>query len=346
MDGSMPRPSGEEDQTWPQARLLEMGDWIFVTWALQVVATLGVADHLADGPRDSDELAAAVGANPGALYRVLRLLAMHGIVTEIATGRFRLTTLGEPLRSDVPGSLRSWFVMNAPIYRALMEAPLDSVRSGQPAFERVMGVPFFEYASVDARWGEAFDSAMSEVGRQTAAAVVAAYDFGAFGRVVDVGGGTGTLLTAILRAHPHVRGAVYDLPHVAARAVLALAEAGLSDRGEAIGGDFLASVPPGADAYLLSWIIHDWDDERATLILRNCRDALGQRGRVLLIESVMPAGDEPHFAKTLDLAMLVALGGRERTEGEYRLLLAGAGFDLRAVLPTDSPMSILEAVPI
>jgi hypothetical protein len=346
MSGSIQPSSDGKADSWPQARLVEMGDWIFMSWALQVAATLGVADQLADGPRDIDDLAFAVGANPAALYRVLRLLAMHGVVTEVAPRRFGLTELGEPLRTDLPGSLRSWFVMNAPIYRALMEAPLHSVLTGEPVFERVMGVPFFDYASVDPEWGEAFDNAMGEVGRQTAAAVVATYDFSAFGRVMDVGGGTGTLISAILRAHPHLHGVVFDQPHVVARAGEALAEAGLAGRSEVVAGDFFASIPPGVDACLLSWIIHDWDDERATLILRNCRAAVGERGRVLLIESVMPAGDEPHFAKTLDLAMLVALGGRERTEGEYRLLLAKAGLELKAVLPMDSPLTILEAVPI
>jgi hypothetical protein len=346
MGESIQPSSGGKAESWHQARLLEMGDWIFVSWALLVAATLGVADHLAAGPRDIDDLAAAVGANPRALYRVLRLLAMHGVATEVAPRRFGLTELGAPLRTDLPGSLRSWFVMNAPIYRALMEAPLDSVLTGKPVFERVMGVPFFDYASVDPGWGEAFDSAMGEVGRQTAAAVVATYDFGAFSRVVDVGGGTGTLISAILRAHPQVRGAVLDLPTVAARAAQALRESGLGDRSEAVGGDFFASVPPGADVYLLSWIIHDWDDERAATILRHCRHALSDGGRVLLIEAVMPAGDEPHFAKTLDLAMLVALGGHERTEDEYRLLLAKAGLELTAVLQMDSPLSILEAVAI
>ena len=332
-----PGPNGAE-------RLVQMGEMVFVTWALQVIATLGVADRMAGRPRPVDEVAAECRADPDALYRVLRLLGMHGVVHEVAPRQFALTPLGESLRTDAPDSVHSWFVMNAPIYRVLFEAPLESVRTGRPAFADVLGAPFFEYAATDAEWGAVFDAAMGDLGRRTAAAVVQAYDFGAFERIVDVGGGTGTLISAILDAAPDARGTIFDLAHVADRARAALAAVGLAARCDVVTGDFFEAVPAGADAYVLSWVIHDWDDDRAAAILANCRRAMASGGRVLLVESAMPEGDEPHLAKSMDIAMLVALGGRERTVPEYRALLARACLELQRVIPADAAMSVFEAI--
>jgi O-methyltransferase domain len=325
-------------------RLIQIGEMVFVAWALQVAATLGVPDAMSDRPRAVEEIASAAGVHAGALYRVLRLLGMHGVVHETSPRTFALTDLGEALRSDTPNSVRSWFVMNAPINRVLFEAPLDSLRSGGPAFARVMGAPFFEYAAVDQAWGAVFDQAMGDVGHRTAAAVATAYDFRGVRRVVDVGGGTGTLISAILRAQPDIRGVIFDLPEVADRARAALTASGLADRCEVIPGSFLEAVPSGGDVYVLSWIIHDWDDSRAIAILRNCRRAMPSTARLLLIESVMPEGDTPHLSKSMDIAMLVALGGQERTVPEYRALLGQSGLELRRVIPAGSTMSVFEAV--
>jgi hypothetical protein len=347
-DAPDPDPANDAataDTAADDARLLEMGDWIMVSWALQVAATLGVPDRMAAGTSRVPELADAVGCRPDALVRVLRLLAMYGVVTELEDGAYALTPLGERLRTDAPGSLRSWFVMNAPVYRTLMTAPLDSLRTGAPVFEQVMGSSFFDYATADPAWGEAFDEAMGAVTRGTAAAIVDADTFDGIGRLVDVGGGNGTLLAAILRAHPGMRGVVVDLAPVIERARPGIAASDVADRLELVAGDFFESRLPVGDAYLLSWIIHDWDDAAAGRILANCRRAIGEAGRLLLVEAVVPPGDVPHFSRTLDIVMLVALGGRERTAGEYRALLRDAGFELMAIHETASPMSVLEARP-
>jgi SAM-dependent methyltransferase len=328
------------------AQLLQMGEGIIASWALYVAARLGIADLMADGSQTTDDLARMTGAHPAALYRVLRFLGMLGVVTEVEPHRFGLTALGECLRTSAAGSLRSWFIMNGPIYRVFADAPLDSVLTGKPAFEKVLGAGFFEYAARDPEWGEAFNSAMEDVGRQTAHAVVEAYDFSGIGRIVDVGGGHGTLLTAILQAHPELTGVLFDLPRVTEGAASKIAEAGLAGRCEVVGGDFFESVPAGGDAYVLSWVIHDWDDDHALNILRNCRRAIRDSGRLLLVEANLPAGDEPHFAKQLDMAMLVALGGQERTETEYANLMTAAGFGLSRVLETASPMSVFECAPV
>lgn len=330
----------------PAEHLVQMGEMVFVSWALQVVATLGIADLMSDRPRSVDEVAAESGVDTDALCRVLRLLGMHGVVHETAPRRFALTPLGDVLRTDSPASVRSWFVMNGPIYRTLFDAPLESVRSGRPAFADVLGASFFDYAAIDAEWGAVFDAAMGDIGRRTAAAVVRAFDFRGLDRIVDVGGGTGTLISAILRAAPNATGTIFDMPQVAERARQALRAEGLTARCEVVSGDFFEALPPGADAYVLSWVIHDWDDARAVTILANCRRAMSRGARVLLIESAMPEGDEPHLAKSMDIAMLVALGGRERTVAEYRILLDRAGFELRRVIRADSAMSVFEAVPV
>jgi SAM-dependent methyltransferase len=336
--------AGRDSPTALAERLVEMGEMVFVSWALQVVATLGVADRMSETPRPADAIAADCGADPDGLRRVLRLLAMHGVVHEAAPGQFALTPLGACLGTGSPVSVRSWFVMNGPIYRTLFDAPLHSVQTGRPAFAAVLGASFFDYAAVDPEWGAVFDAAMGDIGRRTAAAVVRAYDFRSFERIVDVGGGTGTLISAILEAAPNARGTIFDLAPVAGRARAAIEAVGLAARCDVVTGDFFEAVPPGADAYVLSWVIHDWDDDEAAAILANCRHAMSSGGRVLLVESAMPDGDEPHLAKSMDIAMLVALGGRERTVPEYRSLLHRAGLQLTRVIPADSAMSIFEAV--
>lgn len=328
------------------AELLQMGQGIMASWALHVAARLGVADLLAPGPQMIDDLALTTGAHSGALYRVLRFLGMLGVFTEVEPRRFSLTPLGDCLRTGKAGSLRSWFIMSGPIYRVFADAPLDSVLTGKPAFEKVLGASFFEYAARDLEWGEAFNSAMEGVGRQTAGAVVQAYDFSGIGRIVDVGGGHGTLLAAVLDAYPEMTGILFDLPRVAEGAADKIAKAGLAGRCEIVGGDFFESVPSGGDAYVLSWVIHDWEDERALSILQNCRRAIGDSGRLLLVEANIPVGNEPHFAKTVDMVMLVALGGQERTEAEYSDLMAAAGFKLSRVVATASPMTVFEGAPV
>ena len=324
--------------------LLRMMTGYWISKALNVAAELGVADLLRDGPRSSDELAGACGAHPAALYRLLRALAGVGVFTELDGRRFALTPLAELLRSDVPGSMRALARMyGSEQYRA-WDGLLESVRTGEPAFDRTFGASYFDYLGRNPDAGAVFNEAMTGWTTQVADAVVEAYDFTGVNTVVDVGGGHGLLLATILRAHPSMRGALFDLPHVVAGAGPLLEAAGVADRCVTVGGDFFASVPEGGDAYLLAQILHDWDDERCRPILENCRRAMRPDGRVLVVEQVLPPANEPSLGKWLDLHMLVLLTGRERTEAEYGALLEAAELELTRVIPTSSGAGIVEAV--
>jgi hypothetical protein len=328
----------------PQAKLLELTTGYIVTKAVAVAAQLGVADRLVGGPRTSDELAEETDAHPRALYRLLRCLAACGLLTEIDAGRFALTPAGECLRDDVPGSMRAWAIMNSEGVFGAFTDVLHSVRTEEPAFERVFGAPLFDFLARHPEQGAVFARAMGDFNRAATLAAAEAYDWSGLRCIVDVGGGTGTLITSVLDRYPEARGILFDLPEVAESARAAPAVAALDGRCQVVGGDFFGSVPAGGDAYVLSWILHDWDDERALAILRKCRAAIADGGRMVIVETILPPGDEPHFGKVLDVAMLVVTGGRERTEAEYGELFDAAGFRLTRVLPTASPMSIVEAL--
>ena len=330
----------------PAAALFQMLSGFWLTQAIHVAATLGVADHLADEPRKVEDLAPQVGADEGALYRLLRALASVGIFTEVESRRFALTPMAECLRSDVPGSVRALarLVGTQAWWQAWGELS-HSVRTGKTAFEHVHGAPAFKYLEAHPDLGQMFQDAMTGFVSQTCAAVTAAYDFTTLATVVDVGGGHGALMSSILQASPKTTGIVFDLPHVVEGAKGTLAALGLTPRCECVGGDFFVAVPPGADAYVLTSIIHDWDDERSTVILRNCRNAMSSSGKVLLVEMVIPPGDTPFVGKLLDLEMLAVPGGRERTADEYRALLSTAGLQLSRIVPTEAPSSIIEAIP-
>jgi O-methyltransferase domain/Dimerisation domain len=328
------------------ARLLEMTRGYVVTKTLFVAAQLGIADVLADGPRPVAELAAATGAHPRALYRILRALASYDVFAETEPGVFALGELGELLRADAPGSLCHWVLTNGGLlYRALGHAE-QSVMTGDPAFRRAYGADLFEYLATDPEQSATFDAAMADFSRRSAAAVLVAYDLSAAGHLVDVGGGNGAFAIAALRAHERLRATVFDQPHVVEAVLLHAREAGVAERCSVVAGDFFAHVPRGGDTYVLSWIVHDWDDERALRILRNCRAAMHDDGRLLLVEAVVPEGDAPHFSKFGDIVMLVALGGQERTAADYRVLLERAGFRLEQIVSTAGPRSVLEARPV
>ena len=314
-----------------------------VTQILSVAATLGLADLLADGPRTADELAVAAGTQPDALYRILRALASLGVFAETATPRqFTLTPLAAVLRTEHPESQRDFAIFaGGEPYRAWAEL-LSSAQTGTAAFERVFGMERFVYLAQHPEESAIFDRAMSAGSRMVVAAIASAYDFAAAGTVVDVGGGRGTLIAAILRAHPTARGILFDQAHVVAGAEPVLAEAGVADRCERVGGDFLATVPEGGGVYLLRRIIHDWDDNRAIAILRNCARAMAPGARVLVAETIIPQGNEPSWAKFLDLQMLVMTGGRERTAEEYRGLFAAAGLVLTRVIPAGPEERLIE----
>ena len=330
----------------PPATLLQMMTGYWVSQALHVAAKLGIADLLADGPVDCEDLAAATDTHAPSLQRVLRALASVGVFTEVSPGSFALTPLAELLRTETPGSMRALAIMYAEEqYRAWGEL-LHSVRTGEMAFDHQFGMGYFEYLAQHPEADRVFNEAMTGWTHQLVGAVVDTYDFSPFKTIVDVGGGYGSLLAAILRSNPGTRGILFDLPHVIARAEEQLVAAGVADRCTFVGGDFFAAVPTGGDAYVLSQILHDWDDKRCVAILGQCRRAMPDHGKLLVVELVLPEGDEPFLGKWLDLHMLVLLGSRERTAAEYDTLFRAAGFKLARVVPTPPGPSVVEAVPV
>jgi hypothetical protein len=315
-----------------------------VASALQVAVRLGIADRLAVHSRTVAELAGQTGANEDALYRVLRALASVGVFEETMPRRFGLTAAGEMLRTDAPGSMRDMALwISSPFHFNVYAELMHSVMTGQPAAEKVTGTPMFEYFPRNPELSEIFNNAMTAFSKSVVPAALAAYDFTGIERLVDVAGGHGAVLTAILQRYPAMQGVLFDLEHVIAGAKPRLAALGLEGRCAAEAGDFFAAVPAG-DAYIMKHIIHDWDDQRATRILRNIRTAMGNtRGRVILLESVLPQGNAPDFGKIIDLEMLAMPGGRERTAEEFEALFAEAGFNLTRIVPTGSPLSVIEA---
>ena len=328
----------------PSVAMMGLITGYWVSQAVGVAAHLGVADQLRTGPRHNDDLARAVGANPQALYRVLRLLASMGVFAEVAPGSFGLTPLGETLTSDAPGSVRNFAITETAPGHWLPWGRLDaSVRSGQPMAREALGMELFDWYAQNPEEAGFFNAAMGNLSALAAGELVRVYDFSGVRTVADIGGAHGVLLAAVLRANPAARGILFDLPHVIATAGDAIAAEGLSQRCELVSGDFFEEVPAGADLHLLKQIVHDWDDERAIRLLQNCHRALAPGGKVLLVEMVVPADNRPSPAQAMDLNMLVLLGGRERTEAEYRELLGAAGFRLERVIPTHSPFGVLEA---
>jgi hypothetical protein len=323
--------------------IVQMATGHIVAQALYVAAELRIADHLADGSRTAAALADATHADPAALYRLLRTLTGVGLFTQTADGEFATTPLGESLRSDAPGCAGAMVRMIAgpTLFRACGEL-LHAVKTGGTAFDKALGQPVFGYFAEHADEAAVFNDAMIGFHGSEPPAVAAGYDFSKIGTLIDVGGGTGNLLMTILEAYPMVRGVLYDLPHVVAHARQAIERRGLTARCEVKEGSFFDAIPTGGDAYLMSHIIHDWDEGKCLSILGNCRRAMGRDARLLLVEMVIPPGDEMHPAKLLDLTMLIATGGRERTADEYRDLYAKAGFELTRVVPTASPVSVVE----
>jgi hypothetical protein len=305
------------------------------TQELYTLVKLGIADHLADGPKQAHELAQAVNAHPQALFRFLRVMVARDLLLEEDDGGFRLSPLGEFLRSDHLDSLYNLIIYTGEVSYHVGRGMLRTVQTGQPSFDHILGMPFFDYLAQHPHLGTAFNDVMSQGGNERAADVVATYDFSQADTIVDVGGGNGTLLAIILHAHPGSQGIVFDVPEVVAEAQHNLAQNGLADRCQTVAGDFFHDpIPPGRDLYLLSNIIHDWDDDHAIQILRNCRTAMRDDSRLLLIEQIMPkrVTDAPAVVGS-DLSMLLLFGSAERTEAEYRSLLALAGLQLTEVIP-------------
>ena len=326
----------------PADQLLMLASGAWVTQMIHVAAELAVADQLAAGERSAEELAAACGADADSLFRLLRGLASLGIFLETAPRHFALTPLAEPLRSDHPQSLRQFARMLGAEHYLSWDDLLHSIRTGENAFRHRYGMGIFAWYQQNPARGAIFDAAMGDYSRRETEGVLAAYDFSAIQHLVDVGGGQGTLLHRVLGAFPQLRGTVLDQPSVVAGAVV---PPELEGRLALQGGDFFAEAPAGADAYLLKHILHDWGDEACLTILGRIRAAMAPGGRVLIVEQVIPPGNDPFPGKLLDLNMLVMTeGGRERTPGEYAALLESAGLRLQRIVPTPSPVSVVEAV--
>jgi hypothetical protein len=328
------------------ADLGRLVDGFRVTQSIYAAVDLGIPDLLADGERSSDDLAEASGADAPTLYRLLRALASLGILHESDGRRFALTELGQPLRADAPGSLRDWVKLSGRDYFWRTWGNLtSSIRSGENTFRSLYGQSVWEWRTTHPEESAIFDAAMRSTTLAANAAILAAYDFGRFGTVVDIGGGTGTLLASILEAHPATRGILFDQEHVVSGAEPVLRAAGVADRCEVVGGSFFSSVPEGGDTYVLKWIIHDWEDEDCVAILRTCREAMAPEAVVLVIERDLGPPNENAVAKISDLNMLVMPGGRERTEEEYGQLFAQAGLSHVSTALATSGHALMEAVP-
>jgi hypothetical protein len=334
------------NQLPPEIKIKQMALGYWLSQCLYVAAKLGIADLLTDSPKHCNELAAATNANSDSLYRILRALASVGVFAETESRCFQLTPMAECLRGDVPNSVKDMTLMLVDeVHYDTWGSLLHSVQTGESSFEHLHGMSFFEYIQENPATGEVFDRAMTENSRKNAKAITGSYSFAEVKTVVDIGGDAGILISDILRSNPHLKGVLLELPQIIKKAPPVLKNAGANDRCQLIEGDFFTTIPTGGDLYLLKHVLHNWDDEKAIAILRNCRRAMEQKGKLLVIERIILPGNEPAFDKLLDLEMLVMTsGGRERTEVEFRELFKTAGFQLTKITPTPEDISILEGV--
>jgi hypothetical protein len=329
-------------QESPQQAILRMTRGFEIAQCLFAVAQLGIADLLKDGPKSCEELATAIETDRDALYRLLRALVSMGIFSEDSSGLLQLTPLSACLLENEPGSLRNFILVRAEVDYACWGQLLYSVRTGKSAFEHVFGMNRYEYHQHHPATGQLFDWAMADLAFMHHAAILAAYDFSSFGTLVDVGGGQGSLIRAILRRYPSLKGIVFDQAVTIVQARDVLAKADVLDRCELVAGDFFTAVPAGGDAYVLKQVLHNWDDDHARTILHNCRQAIAESGKLLVIERVITPDASLH-SNLVDLRMMVVTdSGRTRTEAEFRKLFAAAGFTLSRIVPTTSGISIIE----
>lgn len=330
----------------PAAVMLQTITNFWMSRAIYVIAKLGIPDLLKDGAKTAEEIAATTNMHAPSLYRILRALVSVGVLSSEEGGRFGLTPLSETLVTDAPGSMR-WFMVSElgqehyPAWGNLMH----SVKTGETAFDSLYGMDVWRYFEKNPDDAKVFNDSMSGTSAAVNEAIASLYDFSRFNTLVDVGGGYGGLITGILKRNPQLKGILFDAPEVIEGARGRVAAAGVSDRCETISGSFFESVPPGGDAYIMKWIIHDWDDDRSIQILENCRKHMSSDSKLILVDCVVPENDAPDFSKFFDLNMLVMTGGMERTEAEFRDLLLRAGFRLLRVIPTELPPSIIEAQP-
>jgi hypothetical protein len=324
--------------------MIRMGTAFWVSSLVHTAANIGLADHLADGPKSGADLAVATHSNPRALHRFMRTLASFGVLTQHDDGTFALTELGATLRKDAPGAARATVLTIAgPLGWQSFGEFQYSLATGKPATDKVLGMNIFDYLAQRPEEAARFSEAMIGIHGGEPPAVAAAYDFSTVGTIVDVGGATGNMLAHILTRYPKARGVLFDRPHVVTEASALLRARGVADRVTIAQGSFFESVPEEGDAYILSHIIHDWTEAQCHTILANCRKAMKKGAKLLIVEAVLPEGNIPHFGKLLDMVMLTIAGGEERTANEYRTLLQAAGFAMTRVVPTASDVSIVEA---
>lgn len=340
------------DITRARGALMQMIQGFRASAIIHATATLGIADAIGEGPTSVEEIAAATGTKPESLLRLLRGLAVLGITEEAAPSRFKLTTVGAGLRSDAPGSLQR-VAATSPTEHSMRvwSNVTHTLTTGETTFDHVMGISAFDHFARDPEMNSSFNRQMSEHTRIVAPSLLAAYDFSRYGTIVDVGGGNGTLLAAILHATANPRGVNFDSVAGAETAADYLKTAGVADRCDIVTGDFFQSVPEGGDAYLMKSIIHDWNDELATTLLTTCHRAMGHDARIVILDIVLPdVIDTSELTRAIvfsDLNMLVNTGGRERTLAEFETLLQGARFRITEVTPLDTPWGyhVIEAAP-
>lgn len=325
--------------------LKQMITGYWTSQAIYVAAKLELADKLAGGAKSADDLASETQTNAGALFRLLRALSSVGVFTQQVDGKFANSPLSTPLQKSAEDSQWAMAVMMGEEHFAAWGELLYSIQTGQGSFRKVFGEGVFDFLGKHPEQAKVFDAAMTSIHGKETVLVLDAYDFSQFKTLCDVGGGNGKTLATTLERHPNLQGVLFDLPHVVERARPNLQHAGVADRCQFRGGDFFQQVDVQADAIMMRHIIHDWDDAKCITILKNCRAALNPGGKLLVIESVVPAGNEPGFVKWLDLTMLVIPEGKERTADEYRDLFAAAGLNLKQIVKTAGELDVLEAVP-
>jgi hypothetical protein len=324
--------------------LFQLASGYWISQAIYVAAKLGIADFLKEGPQSASEIALATRADKNAVYRLMRALCAVGAFRTAGVDKFAVAALGMPLQSNVPGSLRAMVITLGETDYAAWTHLLESVKTGTAGFPLMFGAEMFDYLGQDVEAGTIFNHAMSDYSALSSCAVLLSYDFSATRSLVDVGGGCGRLLTRILHMYPSMQGTLFDMPPVVAAAQEILSSDPCRERCALVPGSFLDFVPPGADAYVLSSVIHDWNDEQAIKILRNCRRAMRRHSKIVMLECVVPAGEQASFSKVLDLNMLVMNGGCERIAKEFREIFDAAGLKMTRIIPTLSPLSVLEAV--
>jgi hypothetical protein len=342
MTGASPRSISDLKQ-----QLRQIADGYLLSACLHVAVKLNIADHLAEGPQSVETLAADTNTNADALYRVMRALVSIGIFSEPQPGTIALSPAAELLRSGVPGSVREMVLWTSnPFIMHVTSDLLHSVETGKPAIEHLYGKPAFECFASMPEFGRAFNAGMTAISADLAPAVLDAYDFSDVGTLMDVAGGHGYFLCEALKRHPQMKGILLDVPGVVEGAKCLMCDMRVDDRCHPVAGNFFEHIPAGADAYFMQHIIHDWSDEQALKILGNVRQALSERsrGRLIIVDMVLPEDSRPHPGKLLDLLMLMFPGGRERTESQWRDLLARAGFKVTRIVPTKAPDSVIEGV--